>query len=315
MSDTKRNYTGLSSIFPDNTNQEITPQDLRDGFKSVTGSFLLSSYSTNSTLTQDDVFIDANTNGGDFTLSLPAPSADDGSGGTFKSKFYFLHNSGSNVLTISANGLGNTVGSETNLSIGTRSGVGIISNGASDWIIFESSDIQKEATWNSTYTTVNTNSATWNSSTDVTNLSAAIDLNTTKTSTVSSDLDNHITSASVHFVENPNWNSVYNSVNTTSGTWDSTYTTVNTNSASWGVDTGENNTASNQGGQTNLFIQKTGSDLEFRTLSAGSNINLVTDGNVVGISASGGGSGVSDHTALSNTVSYTQMTLPTKRIV
>jgi hypothetical protein len=607
MSDTKRNYTGLSSIFPDNTNQEITPQDLRDGFKSVTGSFLLSSYSTNSTLTQDDVFIDANTNGGDFTLSLPAPSADDGSGGTFKSKFYFLHNSGSNVLTISANGLGNTVGSETNLSIGTRSGVGIISNGVSDWIIFESSDVQKESNWDSTYTTVNTNSATWqtvttvsadldsletsfeshktsasvhftkdpnwdstyttvdtysaswtsasnfqdvydasttnpqittdssngpvriknnaaddtakvltiknkanavtasidgsgkitaqtldvggetdlghttmvsakiasvgfytpqtllavdsigrvvsgsslvdtssgdsayttvntNSATwttdttnvqnagalmdsEVTNLTqvktfdssdyatatqgtlatnalptsggtmtGAITTNSTfdgrdvsadgtkldgiesladKTDTTnvqnagalmdsevtnlsqvkafdSSDyataaqgtlatdalpksggamtgaittnstfdgrdvatdgttLDNHITSASVHFTKDPNWDSTYNSVNTTSGTWDSTYTTVNTNSATWGAGSGETNTASNQGGETNLFIQKTGFDLEFRTLSAGSNINLVTNGNVVGISASSGGSGVSDHTALSN---------------
>ena len=41
MSDTKRNYTGLSAIFPDNTNQSITPQDLRDGFKSVTGSNIL----------------------------------------------------------------------------------------------------------------------------------------------------------------------------------------------------------------------------------------------------------------------------------
>ena len=51
MADTKRNYTGLSAIFPDNSTQQITPQDLRDGFKSVTGSFLLSSYTNDATLT------------------------------------------------------------------------------------------------------------------------------------------------------------------------------------------------------------------------------------------------------------------------
>ena len=257
MADTKRNYTGLSAIFPDNTNQSITPQDLRDGFKSVTGSYLLSAYSTNSTLSQDDVFIDANTDGGNFTLSLPAPSGDDGSGGTFKSKFYYFHNSGSNLLTVSATGLGNTISGGTNVTIGTGSGMGIISNGVSDWRVFQNTDLQSESTvtsdvtlsgvgtvanplgvdisnvslsendkFDSLNTTVFVNSASWDESVDITTLSAAIDSNTTNTTTVSGDLDtlentltNHLTSADVHFVEDPNW--------------DSTYTTVYDNSASW----------------------------------------------------------------------------------
>jgi hypothetical protein len=51
------------------------------------------------------------------------------------------------------------------------------------------------------------------------------------------------------------------------------------------LDTGEVNTASNVGGETGIFKQKSGVDLEFYTLSAGQNINLIQNGDVIGISA------------------------------
>jgi hypothetical protein len=51
---------------------------------------------------------------------------------------------------------------------------------------------------------------------------------------------------------------------------------------------GEKNTASNVGGETGLFKQKTGVDLEFRTLSAGTNIQIFSGDNVVTISGPAG---------------------------
>jgi len=48
---------------------------------------------------------------------------------------------------------------------------------------------------------------------------------------------------------------------------------------------GEANTASNQGGANELFIQKTGDDLEFRTLSAGPGVSIISGTNVLTFSA------------------------------
>lgn len=52
--------------------------------------------------------------------------------------------------------------------------------------------------------------------------------------------------------------------------------------------TGQDNTASNVGGETGLFKQKTGVDLEFKTLSAGTNIQIFTGDSVVTISGPAG---------------------------
>jgi hypothetical protein len=73
-----------------------------------------------------------------------------------------------------------------------------------------------------------------------------------------------------------NWNSVYNSVNTTSAVWDSTYTTVNTNSASWATDTTNvtNAGALMDSEVTNLAQVKTFDSSDYATAAQGT---LATD--------------------------------------
>jgi hypothetical protein len=56
-----------------------------------------------------------------------------------------------------------------------------------------------------------------------------------------------------------------------------------------GISAGETNTASNVGGATGLFKQKTGVDLEFKTLQ-GSGVTINSYANVIGLTASSGGS-------------------------
>lgn len=61
--------------------------------------------------------------------------------------------------------------------------------------------------------------------------------------------------------------------------------------AQTGIGIGEANTASNQGGGVELYIGKVGTDLQFKTLVAGTNVTLTPAANTVTIAASGGGTG------------------------
>jgi hypothetical protein len=61
-----------------------------------------------------------------------------------------------------------------------------------------------------------------------------------------------------------------------------------------GASSGEANTASNVGGAAEVFKQKSGVDLEFRTIVAGSNVSVVQAANTITISSTGGGGGGTD---------------------
>lgn len=63
--------------------------------------------------------------------------------------------------------------------------------------------------------------------------------------------------------------------------------TITINGAAGG--SGEDNTASNQGAGEGLFIQKTGVDLEFKTLIAGTNVTFDIGADTITINASGSG--------------------------
>ena len=58
-----------------------------------------------------------------------------------------------------------------------------------------------------------------------------------------------------------------------------------------GVGIGEANTASNQGAGVGMYIGKVGTDLQFKTLVAGTNVTLTPGVNTVTIEAAGGGGG------------------------
>lgn len=64
-------------------------------------------------------------------------------------------------------------------------------------------------------------------------------------------------------------------------------TSITINASGGGA--GEANTASNQGAGSQVFKQKSGVDLEFRTLVAGSNVTLNQTADTIEISSSGGG--------------------------
>lgn len=62
---------------------------------------------------------------------------------------------------------------------------------------------------------------------------------------------------------------------------------------------GEINTASNLGAGTGIYATKVASDLQFKSLVAGTNVTLSNDANTITINASGGG-GSTDHSTLTN---------------
>lgn len=93
MPDIKKKLDELQSIYADNTNGDISAQDLRDGFKSVVGSYYTSAVNTSSIyLSANDVHTRLNTSGGDCYVYLPPVSGSDGTGDYFTGKFFVITN-------------------------------------------------------------------------------------------------------------------------------------------------------------------------------------------------------------------------------
>ena len=112
----------------------------------------------------------------------------------------------------------------------------LVSNSAGYLSAVDLSFLSVSGNWDSTYTTVGSNSSTtWNyQGTDLKVLSSGwVGGNDAYTNLVSNSAS-YLSSADLSFLSvSGNWNSVYTDVSNASGDWDSVYSTVKTNSASF----------------------------------------------------------------------------------
>ena len=150
MADIKKTLGQLQTLYADNTNAEISPNDLRDGFKTAIGSMNVYATSTNYTADADDIVIEVDTSSGDVTITIPGANASDGSGDTFNQKIFYIINTGANDVILSG-GATNTVAANSTL--------GIISNGTS-WLSINASGDTDLSEGTTTNTTVDVNSST-----------------------------------------------------------------------------------------------------------------------------------------------------------
>ena len=150
MADIKKSLSSLQALYADNTTSEISPNDLRDGFKTVIGSMNVYATSTNYTADADDIVIEVDTSSGDVTITIPGANVSDGSGDTFNQKIFYIINTGANDVILSG-GATNTVAANSTL--------GIISNGTS-WLSINASGDTDLSEGTSTETTVDIDSST-----------------------------------------------------------------------------------------------------------------------------------------------------------
>lgn len=102
MADIKRNLSDLQLLYADNTTAEISPNDLRDGFKSLYGNHFTTSANDNLTLTYDDIFVTVQSTSADISLQLPLANDSDGTGSTYKGKYYIINNNSPNNVTLTS---------------------------------------------------------------------------------------------------------------------------------------------------------------------------------------------------------------------
>ena len=150
MADIKKTLGQLQTLYADNTNAEISPNDLRDGFKTAIGSMNVYATSTNYTADADDIVIEVDTSSGDVTITIPGANVSDGSGDTFNQKIFYIINTGANDVILSG-GATNTVAANSTL--------GIISNGTS-WLSINASGDTDLSEGTTTNNTVDVNSST-----------------------------------------------------------------------------------------------------------------------------------------------------------
>ena len=175
MSDNKLTLSELQALYPDQNTRAISPQDLRHIPKSFAGSMLVSATSSDLTLSADDVFVDVDTSSSNVTITLPSVSGSDGTGDTFRSKYFYIHNQGTNDVIVSAQNT-ETIRDNVSVTIPSTKTIGVISNG-SEWIIFDSTD----------HDLTNTSFGEVSGQIDV--LSAGVDLNTSSINILNGEVD------------------------------------------------------------------------------------------------------------------------------
>ena len=124
MADIKKTLSQLMIDYADNSAGSITPQLLRNGFKTVVGSMVISAVTSNYPLVEDDIFINALPASADITLTLPSAS-------TFIEKYYIIKNSSPTYNVIVAG----SIDSLTNYTVSAGQTLGIESNGTT-WVSY-----------------------------------------------------------------------------------------------------------------------------------------------------------------------------------
>ena len=135
MANTKKTLSQLMTDYADNTAGSITPQLLRNGFKTVVGSMVVSAISTNYTLVEDDIFVNVTPTTSDITITVPSASS-------FTEKYFIIKNSGSSFNVV----VTGSIDSLSSYTILSGQVLGIESNG-STWISYiKSPDLSGFAT-------------------------------------------------------------------------------------------------------------------------------------------------------------------------
>lgn len=163
MADNKRSLSELQALYADNNNGDISPNDLRDGIKTLYGNNYSTITTASYTLGANDTFVTINSISSAVTLTVPAANDSDGTGDTFRGKYFIIYNEGPNVSYL--DGAYSQI-----LQVGKF--VTILSNG-SNWIEQAAAvDSTSAHIWNNTTSIVSSNSADWNNA--LTSAEAAI---------------------------------------------------------------------------------------------------------------------------------------------
>jgi hypothetical protein len=124
MADIKKTLSQLMTDYADNNVGNITPQLLRNGFKTAVGSMAVSAVNSNYTLVEDDIFVNAIPTTADVNILIPSPS-------NFIEKYYIIKNSGTSYNVI----VSGSVDGSTNYTLTPGNTLGIEANG-STWLSY-----------------------------------------------------------------------------------------------------------------------------------------------------------------------------------
>jgi hypothetical protein len=124
MADIKKTLSKLLIDYADNNIGNITPQFLRNGFKTTIGSMAVSAVNSNYALIEDDIFVNAIPTTADVNILIPSPS-------DFTEKYFIIKNSGTTYNVIVSGSVDNL----SNYTLTPGNTLGIEADG-STWLSY-----------------------------------------------------------------------------------------------------------------------------------------------------------------------------------
>lgn len=124
MADIKKKLSELLVDYADNNVGNITPQLLRNGFKTAIGSMAVSAVNSDYILVEDDIFVNVIPTTANINVLIPSPS-------NFKEKYFIIKNSGTTYNVI----VSGSVDNSTNYTLTPGNTLGIEANG-STWLSY-----------------------------------------------------------------------------------------------------------------------------------------------------------------------------------